>query len=378
MLSFYIIFTLVMCSLHAYLFFKLRHLLSSPFAKFALLITLILLLALLLLRHSKIYDLLPDFTPWVSYTWLGFVLIAFGCFMTVDVLRLLFFGIKLLCGKNPGFFLAPAVSAPFALFAAVAISGYAMYEATNIQVNHFTIKSAKSAGELKKLRIVAVSDLHIGETISLGKLQKWVGIINEQNPDIVIVAGDIIDADMTMRDEEAQVLRSIAAPCGTYAVLGNHEVYSGLNNSRSFIARSGMILLENAAHTGGPIEIAGVNDPQVERFAGGAKPDAAALLQKLNQGKFVLLLKHQPVFETEEIGLFDLQISGHTHGGQIWPGSYMVRRIFGLEQGLNHLGEGKNKSLLYLMNGTAYWGPPMRLMARPEILVVDILFDGKQ
>ena len=372
MLSFFVIATLVLCSVHAYLFFKLRHLFSSPQGRLLLLIFLILMLGLLLLRRREFYAALPDFVPWVAYTWLGFTLIALGCFLAYDSARLVFFLLKLVTGKELLPFLAPKFFTPIMLIAALGISGYAMYEARHLKLKHINIASPKQIGGMNKLRIVAVSDLHIGETIGSGDVDKWAAIIREQKPDLLVVVGDIIDTDMSMRDEEARLLRSIPTTYGTYAVLGNHEVYSGLQNSRNFIRRAGMILLENEADTSGPINIVGVNDPQVARFGDGEQPDVPALLQGVDQKKFTLLLKHQPVFQDGETGLFDLQISGHTHGGQIWPGRYLVRRIFGFKQGLTLMRQEKNNSLLYLMNGTGYWGPPMRFLARPEIIVFDI------
>lgn len=371
MLSFFVVATLVLCSIHAYLWFKLRHLFSSPQGRLLLLVFLIIMLGLLLLRRRELYAALPDFVPWVAYTWLGFTVIAFGCFIVYDGLRIPLFIARLLSGKELLAFLSPGTFTPVVLVAALTITGYAMFEARNVTLRHFNLETNKDIGG-HRLRIVAVSDLHIGETIGPGDVAKWAGMIGELKPDLLVVVGDIIDVDMSKRDEEARLLRSIPTTYGTYAVLGNHEVYSGLRNSRNFIRRAGMILLENAIDVSGPINIVGVDDPQVARFNGGRQPDVSALLESIDQERFTLLLKHQPVFQQGEAGLFDLQFSGHTHGGQIWPGRYIVRKIFGFSQGLNPVIGKNGQSLLYLMNGTGYWGPPMRLLAQPDIVVFDI------
>lgn len=370
MLSFFVIVTLVLCSVHAYLWFKLRYLFSSPQGRLLLFVFLALMLGLLLLRRREFYSALPDFVPWVAYTWLGFTVIALGCFLAYDGLRLLLLLAKFATGHVVLPWLAPQRFTPVVLLLALAVSGYAMFEARNVAVRRLEIRTDKYLGGRDKLRVVAVSDLHIGETVGPGDVAKWAEMIRAEEPDLLVVVGDIIDTDMSRRDAEARLLRSIPTTYGTYAVLGNHEVYSGLRNSRDFIRRSGMTLLENETDSSGPVNVVGVNDPQVARLTGGAQPDVPALLREGRPDKFTLLLKHQPLFQAGETGLFDLQISGHTHGGQIWPGRLIVRRIFGLPQGYSALADD---SLLYLMNGTGYWGPPMRLLARPEILVVDIV-----
>lgn len=372
MLSFFVIFTLVLSSVHAYLLFKLRPLFTSPQARLLLMLFLMAMLGLLLLRSRRLHAVLPDFVPWISYIWLGLVVIAFGCFVAMDGLRLVIWLFKAVSGANVNFLLSPRVSAPIALIAAFVISGYAMYEARNVKVRHVNISTESSLGGVNRLRLVAVSDLHIGETIGAADVAKWTESIKELQPDILVVVGDVIDTDMSMRDAEARLLRSIPATYGSYAVLGNHEVYSGLKNSRDFISRAGMTLLENRAYNGGPINIVGINDPQVANFADGKQPDAVKILKSVNPNKFTLLLKHQPIFQEGEIGLFDLQISGHTHGGQIWPGRLIVKKIFGFSQGLNQMDSPARPSLLYLLNGTGYWGPPMRFLAQPEIVVFDI------
>lgn len=372
--SFFIIFTLVLCSIHAYLFFKLRNLFSGAPAQLGLLLFLLAMLALTLLRRRAVYEYLPDFMPWVIYTWLGFAMIAFGCYLAVDVARVLLLIVKFITGLNAGALLAPRLSAPLTLLAVLGFCAYGMYEARDVEIKHLTIPSAKLALGSERVRIVALSDLHIGETLGLRDLEKWATMVKEQNPDIVVIAGDLIDADMSSRDDEARALRAMLGRFGGYAVHGNHEVYSGLNNARSFVRRSGFVLLENKSTVSDGINIVGIDDPQVANFGGGSRPDVVKVLESVDQDKFTLLLKHQPIFQKGEVGLFDLQISGHTHGGQLWPNKYITQKIFGFHQGLTRMeAENGATSLLYLMNGTGYWGPPMRLGARPDIIVLDIV-----
>lgn len=373
--SFFVIAGAVLCTLHLYVFLKLRYLVSGIALQLALFTIFSGMLFMLIFRRRAL-DILPDFTPWLAYTWLGFIVITFLCFLGLDITRMLLWLFKLVSGINIPSLLSPRATTAVMLFASLLISAYAYYNAHNTQVKHFTLTSPKVTPDTDKLRIVALTDIHLGYTIGLKELQNFIRLTREQSPDIIVIVGDFIDSDMSARAEEADMLKALEAPGGKFAVFGNHEVYRGLSNSRSFITRSGFTLLENSRTLSAGINVVGINDPQLASFTGTPQPDAAALLKTADHGRFTLYLKHQPIVAENEIGLFDLLVSGHTHGGQIWPFGYITRKIFGYRQGFNQLEGPQGRSLLYLSNGTGYWGPPMRLGATPEITVFDILPEG--
>lgn len=165
-------------------------------------------------------------------------------------------------------------------------------------------------------------------------------------------------------------------------VLGNHEAYSGLQNSLDFTKAAGVQILRNeAAHAGG-IVIAGVDDAmflagRVKESAAIEEKAASDLLKTLDgeraRERFILLLRHRPGLYQKIAGLFDLQLSGHTHGGQIWPARYLAQRANGIASGLATLQGEHGESAIYVTLGTGVWGPPMRLFTPPEVTVIDLV-----
>jgi hypothetical protein len=168
----------------------------------------------------------------------------------------------------------------------------------------------------------------------------------------------------------AEILRGIPAPRGKFAVLGNHEYYAGIDRAIAFTRESGFTLLRDESVTiGDAVRIAGVDDPAGARFARTGGTSEAALLGNRPDGRFTVLLKHRPQLDPATGGKFDLQLSGHTHHGQIFPFRLLTRLIYPLLAG-DHPAPGGG--ILHVSRGTGTWGPPMRFLAPPEITVVDI------
>ncbi|MDL2306817.1 metallophosphoesterase, partial [Desulfovibrio sp. OttesenSCG-928-C06] len=243
-----------------------------------------------------------------------------------------------------------------------------------VRVNIVQIATAKLPHGVERVRVLQLSDIHLSDSIGPAELRKIEAKVRELRPDIIAVTGDLVDTNMAKRTEDAKILRELPATHGKYAVMGNHEYYRGLDNSRKFMRESGLEILENRAVLDkSGIIVAGIDDPVMPRNPQ-APANTVKLLKRQEQGRFVLLLKHRPYVEQNEIGLFDLQLSGHTHGGQIWPGTMFAKRANrDVEQGLSELAAKAGRSLLYVSNGVGYWGPPMRFMAPPEITVFDLV-----
>ncbi len=157
---------------------------------------------------------------------------------------------------------------------------------------------------------------------------------------------------------------------GKYAVTGNHEFYAGLPEALDFTQKTGFLLLRGQAHTlQNGLTIAGVDDP-TGRFQ--APPNALPenkLLGEIPENQFVIFLKHQPIVDANSIGLFNLQLSGHTHNGQIFPFGLLVRLVYKLNPGFTKLEKG---SVAYISRGTGTWGPPVRFLAPPEVTLIEI------
>jgi hypothetical protein len=175
-----------------------------------------------------------------------------------------------------------------------------------------------------------------------------------------------------MVDEEgiAALWREVKAPLGKYACTGNHEFYNGLEYAEAMLQKSGFTLLRNRGETrANAITIAGLDDPTAARF-GDVPPPARAVLEALPRDIFTVLLKHQPTPEPDIKGLFDLQLSGHTHNGQIWPFSLLVSLVYPMRGGFYKQDDG---AMIVVSSGAGTWGPPIRVFSPPDIVVIDLV-----
>jgi len=260
------------------------------------------------------------------------------------------------------------LSVIFILAAALLCYGY--FEAKDIKTIKIEIPTDKLPLDTDKIRIVQISDLHIGKTFKSDTLIKTMEIARTAKPDLIVMTGDIVDTNMIWHKYLARIFASVETPLGKFMVTGNHEHYAGFEQSVSFMKRAGYKVLHSEWYDLGPIVVAGVDDPG--RTAVSKQNNGFDLLSSLRgdlRNKFILFLKHRPHVHKDNIGLFDLQLSGHTHGGQIWPLGYLVNSIHGVKQGLS-VYEG---SSLYISNGTSHWGPPIRFLTPPEVTVIDIV-----
>ena len=151
---------------------------------------------------------------------------------------------------------------------------------------------------------------------------------------------------------------------------GNHEYYAGIDQALDFTRKAGFTVLRGQATETAGITIAGVDDSTAADIRGGHEVDERQLLGPLPDSKFTLFLKHRPVVEKGSAGLFDLQLSGHIHKGQIFPFYLITRLFYPVKTGLSHL---QGKATLYVSRGTGTWGPPVRVLAPPEITVIDLV-----
>ncbi|MFV0418227.1 MAG: metallophosphoesterase [Dysgonomonas sp.] len=248
------------------------------------------------------------------------------------------------------------------------ICGYLKYQ-WKVRVE-LPIQMYKTIGDSinpKPLRIVAISDLHLGYGIGEKEFQGWVNTINKEKPDIVFIAGDIIDNSLRPMNEGhfAEIFREIDAPMGIYACLGNHEYISGFEGSLDFMKRAGIHLLrDTVAEIDSSFYVIGRDDRSNLR----RKP-MKDLVEGLDTSKPIFLLDHQPynLEEAEAYGI-DLQISGHTHQGQVWPISLITKKLYEIDHGFLK----KGNSNIYVSSGIGIWGGKFRIGTQSEYVVIDI------
>jgi hypothetical protein len=304
-------------------------------------------------------DLPARIAAWGGYLWLGFLFIAFALFALRALGSLL---ILLLNRFVPTLALSPlnaSASAVAVLVLTLLLGGYALYEATSIRVETVEIRSAALPPELNALRIVQISDLHLGLIHRQGMLRTVVEKIRNLQPDLLVATGDMVDARLDHLEELVPLTASLTPPLGKYAVTGNHEVYAGMKGALDFLHQGGFTVLRNQHTVIQPgLSIAGIDDPAT----GKAAPEEE-MLPAQKEG-FTLLLKHRPLVNVGTLGRFDLQLSGHAHRGQIFPFNLLTRLHYPQQDGLYSLAQD---TWLYASRGTGTWGPPMRLFAPPEI-----------
>jgi predicted MPP superfamily phosphohydrolase len=248
------------------------------------------------------------------------------------------------------------------------ICGYLKYQwKVRVELPVQIYKTLGDSTSVKPLRIVAISDLHLGYGIGKKEFEGWVNTINAENPDIVLIAGDIIDNSVRPLNEGnfAESFHKIKAPLGIYACLGNHEFISGLKNSLDFYEKADIHLLRDTAElVNNSFYVIGRDDRSNEW----RKP-LNVLVDSLDKSKPLILLDHQPynLEETEAYGI-DLQISGHTHQGQVWPISAITNAIYEKDHGFVKKGNAN----IYVSSGIGIWGGKFRIGTQSEYVVIDL------
>jgi uncharacterized protein len=258
-------------------------------------------------------------------------------------------------------------AAIFAGLTAASLTGYGVRTALSApRVDRVRIDLAKLPRSMNGLRIATVSDIHLGPLAGRAHAERIVSVINSVDADIVAVVGDLVDGTVAELGAAAEPLREIRSRLGAYFVTGNHEYYSGVDEWVAEVARLGMRPLRNERLELEGIDLAGVND-----LAGGdtGGPDFDAALADRDPSRPVVLLAHQPVLveDAARHGV-DLQLSGHTHGGQIVPFNLIVR----LEQPVVSGHGSFDGTQLYVTNGAGFWGPPVRVGAPPQVTLVEL------
>jgi len=233
----------------------------------------------------------------------------------------------------------------------------------------------KKAGPLDRVTVVLLSDLHLGSLVGRGRLEKTVARINALEPDIVLMPGDIVDESVTEKIEAgfSEVMRRIRAPLGVFAVPGNHEFYSGLDRNLACLRACGITVLEDqAVLVADAFAVAGRKDPSALR-PGEARVPIREILSRsgLDGRRPVILLDHQPrrLEEASEAGV-DVQLSGHTHAGQLFPLDIINKKVWELNWGALQ----KGRTRYYVTSGVGTWGPPVRTGSRSEIVRLRLAF----
>jgi hypothetical protein len=366
-------------AVHVYAFFKVRA--AFPFGAvtgiilgiFMAVMTCAPILVRALERQG--YDLPAHIMSYLGYCWMGAIFLFFTFSVLTDLYRLLINGSGLIFHINIAPLLPSAkTSFLIPLVLALCIGVYGFFDALNIRPELLTIRSPKIPASIGRLRIVQISDVHLGLIVQESRLRRILRVIREANPDIIISTGDLVDGQINSLSGLADIFRETNPRYGKFAITGNHEFYAGITQALEITKRAGFTMLRGEAVTvAGIINLAGMDDPTGKYFGLYKGIPEEELLSRLPRDKYTLLLKHQPHVRESALGLYDLQISGHTHNGQIFPFRIFVRAFFSHVTGWYDLSRGSH---LYVSRGTGTWGPPIRFLSSPEVTVIDLVHEG--
>ena len=375
---FFLVFFTLYGGLHYYIFTKVRYAFSPGLgAILALLAAMLFMVAApLLVHYSEKQGLssLARLLAYVGYLWMGFAFLFFSASILLDLYRLLAY----LFGWTFSFRLpSPSPSWRFLLPLVISLTTgtYGYFEALHIRTERVILKTSKIPKELSPVRIAQISDVHLGMIVREERLSRILQEVKRADPDLFLSTGDLVDAQVTQLNHLSDLLREIRPRWGKFAVTGNHEFYAGLAESLEFTRQSGFRVLRGEGLTvGGCLNLAGVDDPTGQAFGEAPGVPEAELLARLSRDHFTILLKHRPVLDPSSMGHFDLQISGHTHKGQILPFRLGTRIFFRFIGGLYRLPQG---IILYTNRGTGTWGPPIRFLTPPEVTLYELTYEEK-
>ncbi len=376
---FVLVATAIYGGLHAYLWWKatrqigLRGPAAIALGLFFALMVVAPFLGRLLRNGSAVFNA----AELATFLWMGIAFYLFVLNLGVDLWNLLA-AIARTVFPAAGL---PAVGGP-RLFWGIAVAtalivGWAASEAANVRIRRITVPTARLARGTAPIRIVQVSDIHLGLLVGKRRLGAILERVREARPDLLVATGDMLDAVGDHLEPLMMMWRDVSPRLGKYAVTGNHEYFTGIPGALAFLEGAGFRVLRDET-----LVIPGVANLIGEEYRAPAglpgspmrRRSLAELVREGEPGLFTLVLKHLPSgFEEDAAPLgVGLQLSGHTHDGQMFPFRWLVRLSFRHVAGLFRQGD----SLLYVSRGTGTWGPPLRFLAPPEVTLIELVPTG--
>lgn len=314
------------------------------------------------------------FSEWIyriGAFWLAFMLYFTIACVVIDVVRIFnhFFHFLPVFSGIMKFRLGLSV---LALVSVIVLAGH--INALNINVRQIPITIHKKVSGSPEVKLLLASDIHLGALIGERREKRLLEIIQEQKPDLVLLAGDLVDGELApvLRKNLGRHIQEIKTPLGMYAIMGNHEYIGGVNKTLPYLNSINIrVLLDEVLTLPNGIQLVGRNDYSVRKSPEGRK-SLIELCSKLDSVHPVIVMNHQPYDLQEAVdSKVDLQVSGHTHNGQLWPFNFLIKGIFELSWGYLKKGD----THFYVSSGYGTWGPPVRTGNRPEVVVFNLKFD---
>ena len=312
---------------------------------------------------------------WVGSFWFGAMVYLLLSLVVWDGLHLI---LSLVPGKTVRILellSIPRWAGAIGLLAAVLVTvGWGYVNAMHPTIKELTIRMPKRADGASSLRAVMASDIHLGTIISHARLNRIVKIINQLEPDVILLPGDVLDEDIgpVVRHNLGELLRTLRAKYGVYGATGNHEYIGGVEQACQYLEEHGVTMLRDSAVTlPMGVVVVGREDRSIGQFAGKSRRPLLEILENVDRSKPIIVMDHQPAgLQESALAGVDLQISGHTHHGQLWPFNYIAGAVYECSWGYYT----KDKTQYYVSCGVGTWGPPLRLGNTPEIVLMTVEF----
>jgi len=375
MIFFLVVFTIYFLG-NAYIFFKGFNIIPRDNRLLYTIIFISLALTFIIAkfiesRHSSVFT---DILNIAGGFWLGFMIYGFLFLLLSDIIFLILRIPGILNEKNIPDYRKWAFLITLAVSAILITGGF--INAVIPVVKKYDIKIGKYAGDIRNLKVAAVSDIHLGSVIRKRSIKKLSDMLESMQPDLVLLLGDIVDGELgpVMRGDLLKYFTGPHTKDGLYAITGNHEFIGGAKRTIPYIESKGIrILKDEKVILPGGIQLIGRLDRDSQRFFGKERLSLEELLKDCDRSRPVILLDHQPyrLDDSEKNGV-DLQLSGHTHNGQLWPLNYITRMVFELSYGYKK----KGNSQFIVSSGYGLWGPRIRSGSRSEVLLINIEFNG--
>ena len=311
---------------------------------------------------------------WIGSFWLGIMVYLLLQLVVIDAVR----GLNAVIGFLPKFSNPETIKKTIAIVVLSVTGIIVLLGHINTwfpAIRYYELDVDKNGGNINKLHIVAFSDVHLGTTIEKRHLSIIVNKVNALNPDVILIPGDIIDEDIApvINTNVGDILKQLKAKYGVYAVTGNHEYIGGITSTRKYLAEHQIKLLNDTALlVDNSFYIVGREDLTIKQFTSARRKELRNIMNDVDRTKPIILLDHQPFkLKTAEENEVDLQLSGHTHHGQLWPFNYITNMVFELSWGYKK----KGNTHYYVSSGIGGWGPPLRTVNRPEIISIKLKFN---
>jgi predicted MPP superfamily phosphohydrolase len=325
-------------------------------------------------RHSSV---LTDILNIIGGFWMGFMVYAFMFLLLADIAGLIMRIPGIINSQNIHVYRKWTFLITSGITFILIAGGF--INAIIPVIKNYNISINKPAGDIKTLRVAAVSDIHLGSIIRKRSIKKLSSMLEKMKPDVVFLLGDIVDGELgpVLRDDLLKYFSVPHTTDGLFAITGNHEFIGGAKRTIPYIESKGIrVLKDEVIVLPGGIQVIGRLDRDSFRFFNKERKSLEELTKNIDYSKPVILLDHQPLKLEESVKYnIDLQLSGHTHHGQFWPLNYLTKRIYELSYG--YLKKGNTQ--IIVSSGYGLWGPRIRSGSRPEVMLINIEFtDNKK